>query len=55
MPIDMFPVDGSHTVVMGHISGTVRMSEKSFDGPFARHLPVVQRPDHPTPSCSTAC
>ncbi len=40
--IDTFLVDGSDAVLMGHISGTVRMTEKSFDGPFALHLTVVQ-------------
>ncbi|MFK3668430.1 nuclear transport factor 2 family protein [Ochrobactrum teleogrylli] len=40
--IDTFLVDGSDAVLMGHISGTVRMTGKSFDGPFALHLTVVE-------------
>lgn len=40
--IDTFLVDGSDAVLMGHISGTVRKTEKSFDGPFALHLTVVE-------------
>ena len=40
--IDTFLVDGSDAVLMGHISGTVRATEKSFDGPFALHLTVVE-------------
>ncbi|MEN4966820.1 nuclear transport factor 2 family protein [Brucella intermedia] len=40
--IDTFLVDGSDAVLMGHISGTVRTTGKSFDGPFALHLTVVE-------------
>ena len=40
--IDTFLVDGSDAVLMGHISGTVRTTGKSFEGPFALHLTVVE-------------
>jgi len=38
--IDTFLVDGTHAVLMGHVSGTVRATGKSFEGPFALHLTV---------------
>ncbi len=38
--IDTLLIDGSHAVLMGHLSGTVRATEKSFAGPFALHLTV---------------
>ena len=38
--IDTFLVDGPDAVLMGHLSGTVRATGKSFDGPFSLHLTV---------------
>lgn len=38
--VDTFLVDGSDAVLMGRISGTVRSTGKSFEGPFALHLAV---------------
>lgn len=38
--IDTFLVDGTEAVLMGHLSGTVRATGKSFEGPFALHLTV---------------
>jgi uncharacterized protein len=38
--IDTFLVDGTDAVLMGHVSGTVRATGKSFEGPFALHLTV---------------
>ena len=38
--VDTFLVDGPHAVLMGHVSGTVRATGKSFEGPFALHLTV---------------
>ncbi|MET7370664.1 nuclear transport factor 2 family protein [Streptomyces sp. NPDC005566] len=38
--VDTFLVDGADAVLMGHISGTVRATGKSFAGPFALHLTV---------------
>lgn len=38
--IDTFLVDGPDAVVMGHLSGTVRSTGKSFEGPFALRLTV---------------
>lgn len=38
--IDAFLVDGTDAVLMGHVSGTVRATGKSFEGPFALHLTV---------------
>ncbi|GAA2497477.1 nuclear transport factor 2 family protein [Streptomyces gobitricini] len=38
--IDTFLVDGTDAVLMGHVSGTVRATGKSFQGPFALHLTV---------------
>ncbi|WP_406307186.1 nuclear transport factor 2 family protein [Streptomyces sp. NBC_00885] len=35
-----FLVDGTDAVLMGHVSGTVRATGKSFEGPFALHLTV---------------
>ncbi|WP_134499928.1 nuclear transport factor 2 family protein [Microvirga pakistanensis] len=38
--VDTFLVDGAEAVLMGHVSGTVRATGKSFEGPFALHLTV---------------
>ncbi|MEU4066344.1 nuclear transport factor 2 family protein [Streptomyces wedmorensis] len=38
--VDAFLVDGSDAVLMGHVSGTVRATGKSFEGPFALRLTV---------------
>jgi len=38
--VDTFLVDGSDAVLMGHLSGTVRATGKSFEGPFALRLTV---------------
>jgi hypothetical protein len=38
--VDTFLVDGTDAVLMGHVSGTVRTTGKSFAGPFALHLTV---------------
>lgn len=38
--VDTFLVDGPDAVLMGHVSGTVRATGKSFEGPFALHLTV---------------
>ena len=38
--VDTFLVDGTDAVLMGHLSGTVRATRKSFEGPFALHLTV---------------
>ncbi|WP_037648788.1 nuclear transport factor 2 family protein [Streptomyces flavidovirens] len=38
--VDTFLVDGADAVLMGHISGTVRATGKSFAGPFALRLTV---------------
>lgn len=38
--IDTFLVDGTDAVLMGHISGTVRATGKSYEGPFALRLTV---------------
>ncbi|MFE2020947.1 nuclear transport factor 2 family protein [Streptomyces sp. NPDC059499] len=38
--VDAFLVDGADAVLMGHLSGTVRATGKSFAGPFALHLTV---------------
>jgi len=38
--VDTFLVDGTDAVLMGHLSGTVRATGKSFAGPFALHLTV---------------
>jgi ketosteroid isomerase-like protein len=38
--VDTFLVDGADAVLMGHLSGTVRATGKSFEGPFALHLTV---------------
>ena len=38
--VDTFLVDGTDAVLMGHVSGTVRSTGKSFQGPFALHLTV---------------
>lgn len=37
---DNFLVDSTDAVLMGHVSGTVRATSKSFAGPFALHLTV---------------
>ncbi|MFE0176514.1 nuclear transport factor 2 family protein [Streptomyces sp. NPDC059002] len=36
--VDTFLVDGTDAVLMGHLSGTVRATGKSFEGPFALRL-----------------
>lgn len=38
--IDTYLVDGADAVVFGHLSGTVRATGKSFEGPFALRLTV---------------
>ncbi|MFB8282311.1 nuclear transport factor 2 family protein [Nocardia colli] len=38
--IDTYLVDGTDAVVFGHLSGTVRATGKSFEGPFALRLTV---------------
>ncbi|MFE7277555.1 nuclear transport factor 2 family protein [Streptomyces sp. NPDC057623] len=38
--VDTFLVDGTDAVLMGHVSGTVRVTGKTFEGPFALHLTV---------------
>lgn len=38
--IDTFLVDGPDAVLTGHLSGTVRATGKSFEGPFALRLTV---------------
>nr|WSW71098.1 nuclear transport factor 2 family protein [Streptomyces sp. NBC_00995] len=38
--VDTFLVDGGDAVLMGHLSGTVRATGKSFAGPFALRLTV---------------
>ncbi|MQY14789.1 hypothetical protein SRB5_49650 [Streptomyces sp. RB5] len=38
--IDTFLVDGTDAVLLGHLSGTVRTTGKSFEGPFALRLTV---------------
>ncbi|MEV3993538.1 nuclear transport factor 2 family protein [Streptomyces sp. NPDC049837] len=38
--VDTFLVDGTDAVLMGYVSGTVRETGKSFEGPFALHLTV---------------
>ncbi|MFI5801910.1 nuclear transport factor 2 family protein [Streptomyces sp. NPDC051561] len=38
--LDTFLVDGADAVLMGQLSGTVRATGKSFQGPFALHLTV---------------
>ncbi|MEU1120200.1 MULTISPECIES: nuclear transport factor 2 family protein [unclassified Streptomyces] len=38
--VDTFLVDGTEAVLMGHLSGTVRATGKTFEGPFALHLTV---------------
>jgi uncharacterized protein len=38
--VDAFLVDGQDAVLMGHLSGTVRTTGKSFEGPFALRLTV---------------
>ncbi len=40
--IDTFLVDGPDAVLLGHLSGIVRATGKSFEGPFALHLTVEQ-------------
>lgn len=40
--IDTFLVDGADAMLMGYISGTVRTTGKSFEGPFALHLTVEE-------------
>lgn len=38
--IDTFLIDGADAVLMGHLSGTVRATGKSYEGPFALRLTV---------------
>ncbi|WP_028035470.1 nuclear transport factor 2 family protein [Chelativorans sp. J32] len=38
--IETFLVDGPDAVLMGYVSGTVRATGKSFEGPFALRLTV---------------
>ncbi|MGP3975784.1 nuclear transport factor 2 family protein [Streptomyces sp. 8N114] len=38
--VDTILVDGTDAVLMGHLSGTVRATGKSFQGPFALRLTV---------------
>ncbi|MFF9347385.1 nuclear transport factor 2 family protein [Streptomyces sp. NPDC014734] len=38
--VDTFLVDGTDAVLMGHLSGTVHATGKSFEGPFALRLTV---------------
>ncbi|WP_328769540.1 nuclear transport factor 2 family protein [Streptomyces sp. NBC_00286] len=38
--VDTILVDGTDAVLMGHLSGTVRATGKSFAGPFALRLSV---------------
>lgn len=38
--VDTLVVDGIDAVLLGHLSGTVRATGKSFAGPFALHLTV---------------
>ncbi|MFC8425174.1 nuclear transport factor 2 family protein [Streptomyces sp. NPDC057236] len=38
--VDTFLVDGKDAVLMGHVSGTVRATGRSFQGPFALRLTV---------------
>ncbi|WP_306324582.1 nuclear transport factor 2 family protein [Streptomyces venezuelae] len=38
--VDTFLVDGADAVLMGRVSGTVRATGKSFEGPFALRLTV---------------
>ncbi|MEV5688526.1 nuclear transport factor 2 family protein [Streptomyces sp. NPDC052164] len=38
--VSTFLVDGTEAVLMGHLSGTVRATGKSFAGPFALRLTV---------------
>jgi ketosteroid isomerase-like protein len=40
--VDSFLVDGTSAVLMGHLSGTVRATGISFEGPFALHLTVEE-------------
>ncbi|MDK0524451.1 nuclear transport factor 2 family protein [Streptomyces sp. ML-6] len=40
--VDTFLVDGTDAVLMGHLSGTVRATGKSFEGPFALRLTVEE-------------
>ncbi|MFD9908770.1 nuclear transport factor 2 family protein [Streptomyces sp. NPDC059063] len=38
--VDTYLVTGQDAIVMGHLSGTVRATGKSFEGPFALRLTV---------------
>lgn len=38
--VDAFLVDGTDAVLTGHLSGTVRATGKSFEGPFALRITV---------------
>ncbi|WP_431955787.1 nuclear transport factor 2 family protein [Nocardia lijiangensis] len=41
--IDTLLIDGTDAVLFGHLSGTVRTTGKSFEGPFALRLTVEDR------------
>ncbi|GHC62147.1 nuclear transport factor 2 family protein [Streptomyces flavofungini] len=38
--VDTYLVTGQDAIIMGHLSGTVRATGKSFEGPFALRLTV---------------
>ncbi|GKQ37958.1 hypothetical protein ALMP_44930 [Streptomyces sp. A012304] len=38
--VDTFLVDGTDAVLTGHMSGTVRATGKTYEGPFALRLTV---------------
>ncbi|MFV2120369.1 nuclear transport factor 2 family protein [Streptomyces sp. Act-28] len=40
--VDAFLVDGTDAVLTGHVSGTVRATGKTFEGPFALRLTVEE-------------
>ncbi|MFE1951783.1 nuclear transport factor 2 family protein [Streptomyces sp. NPDC059524] len=40
--VDTLLVDGTDAVLMGHLSGTVRATGKSFEGPYALRLTVEE-------------
>ncbi|MBR8642346.1 nuclear transport factor 2 family protein [Streptomyces tuirus] len=40
--VDALLVDGNDAVLTGHVSGTVRATGKSFEGPFALRLTVEE-------------
>lgn len=39
--VDTLLVDGTEAVLTGHLSGTVRATGKTFEGPFALRLTVT--------------